>query len=118
MFLILFVVFLSLVICYDKTWNPQSNIRIEQASRIVLPTKFEVIKDEYQDMIQDYGVVYEIKFDSLSSSQLIQNVKTSIFYINNVSADKILNDSSFIHVGKTKAAWFRSDKSYVFLKQE
>ncbi len=117
-FLIVFVVLLSFIVYYDKTWNPQSKIRIEQASQIILPTKFKVIRDEYQDMIQDYGIIYEIQFDSLSSSHLIQNIKTSVLYTNNVSADKTLHNSLFIHVGKAKAAWFRSNKSYVFIKQE
>ena len=40
----------------------------------------KVLKDEYQDMWQDYCILYDIQLDNNSMPVLIENIKASKFY--------------------------------------
>ena len=80
-----------------------SKVRLEQISDVKLPDDFEVVKDEYQDMGQDYCILYNIKFDKTASSEFIESIKKSRFYEqhSNIKID-------------TLPVWYKSNIGYVF----
>ena len=83
---LLYLLFLSLagIILFSfRNYRTSSKDRLEKISKIKLPTNFKVLKDEYQDMIQDYCIQYEIQLDNNGSKQLIQSIKSSPFYNSN-----------------------------------
>ena len=40
-----------------------------------LPADKKVLKDEYQDMLQDYAVIYEVELSVTANQQLIKKLK-------------------------------------------
>lgn len=101
--------------CADRA---PSDIRLEKATEIKLTKDYIVLRDEYQDMIQDYCIIYEIKFEDQSSAKLIKNIKRSGFYNSKINPDGRLYDSLFIQKDKKKAVWCRSEKGYRFNGKE
>jgi len=116
-----YLIFLGLIVIflvYNRDHRISSKNRLEISSGIKLPTDFKVLKDEYQDMLQDYCINYEIKFDNESTAELIKKIKASKFYKANVNSKTILSGTVFVHIDQTKAIWFRSDKGYRFNRQD
>ena len=115
---ILLLCLTGVVLFCFKDYRTSSKDRLEKISGIKLPTNFKVLKDEYQDMWQDYCILYDIQFDKNSTTELIKNIKASKFY----------NDGSFYKVGWTegyfmkvdsgKAVWSKSLKGYNFNWQD
>jgi cbb3-type cytochrome oxidase subunit 3 len=106
-----------LLYCF-KDYRTPSKDRLESASNIELPDDFKVIKDEYQDMWQDYCVLYDIQFDNKATKQLIKTIKTSEFYNPNVNPKSMLYDSLYIRIDNIKAVWCKSSNGYRFSRQE
>jgi len=79
-----------------------------------LPKDFRVLKDEYQDMWQDYCIFYDIQFDNNATTELIKDIQTSKFYNADVNPKSMLYDSLFITINKEKAIWCKSDSGYRF----
>jgi|GEM_PF-663237 len=115
---LIFLCLLVIFLVYNRDYRTSSKNRLEVSSGIKLPTEFKVLKDEYQDMLQDYCINYDIKFDNDSTVQLIKKIKGSKFYKANVNPKSILSDSVFVHIDQTKAIWFKSDKGYRFNRQD
>jgi hypothetical protein len=76
---ILYLLSLLLGSCANNQRTP-SKQRLESAADITLPTTLTVLKDEFQDMGQDYGIYYELKFDKTSTKQLTESIKSSRLY--------------------------------------
>lgn len=91
-----------------------SKERLEEISKIKLPTNFKVIEDEYQDMIQDYCIQYEIQFDDKGKKELIQSIKSSPFY--NPNSFGTGDYSSYIMIDSVKAVWAKLPTGYEFSK--
>src|SRR5947208_3258029 len=112
-----YYIYFSLLIliasCGDGERTP-SRIRLEKICRIKLPTNYKVLKDEYQDMITDYCILYDIQLDGKSSSDLIYNIKRSPFYNPAVRHDGIWSYDYFIKVDSMMGVWCRSKKGYDF----
>ena len=94
-----------------------SKDRLENISAIHLPIDFKVLNDEYQDMIQDYCILYDIQFDKNATAELIKGIRSAKFYNTNVNPNSMLYDSLFITVDKEKAIWCKSEKGYRFSRQ-
>ena len=116
-----FVLFLCLIgvflYCF-KDYRTSSKDRLEKVSDVKLPTDFNVLKDEYQDMWQDYCILYDIQFDKNATTEFIKNIKIAKFYNANVNPKSMLYDSLFITVDKEKAIWCKSEKGYRFSRQD
>lgn len=111
-----FMVLIGIVLFCFKDYRTSSKDRLEAISDIKLPSDFKVITDEYQDMWQDYCVIYEIQFDNQASSELIQSIKSSKFYNAKSYHNGAWKDSDLILVDSIKAAWTKSPKGYDFGK--
>jgi len=106
------------VLYFFKDYRTSSKDRLERISNVNLPTDFKVIKDEYQDMMQDYCIIYEIQFEHSATSELIKNIQSSKFYNSNVNPYSMLYDSLYITVENEKAIWCKSDNGYRFGRNE
>lgn len=109
-----FMISIGIVLFCLKNYRTSSKSKLEAISNVKLPSDFKVIKDEYQDMWQDYCVIYEIQFDNQASSELIQSIKSSKFYNAKSYHHGAWKDSDLILAGSIKAAWIRSPKGYDF----
>lgn len=109
---------IGIVLYYFKDYRTSSRNRLEKISDIKLPTDFKVLKDEYQDMWQDYCILYDIQFDNTATRELMKSIKTAKFYNSNVNPNSMLYDSLFIEVDNEKAIWCKSEKGYRFSRQE
>lgn len=110
--LIIFILY-----CF-KDYRTPSKDRLEKISAIHLPTKFKVLKDEYQDMLQDYCILYDIQFDSRSAKELIKSIIVSKFYNIKSFHNGSWQESNFITVDSVKAVWCKSPKGYDFSRQD
>lgn len=117
-FYVLFLFLFSIVAYLFRDYGMiPSKDRLETNAKIKLPAKFKVIKDEYQDMIQDYCIQYEIQFDNDGAKELIQNIHASPFYNSNSFRKGAWEISDFITVDSVKAAWAKSPKGYDFTNE-
>jgi len=95
-----------------------SRERLEKISNVNLPTTFKVLKDEYQDMMQDYCIVYDIQFDKNSMTEFIESIKTSKFYNKNSFHTGAWTENDFIIVDSAKAVWSKSTTGFSFSRQD
>ncbi|PZP44363.1 MAG: hypothetical protein DI598_14620 [Pseudopedobacter saltans] len=102
-----------LLLLGDKGRTPTRE-RLESISKIKLPSKFKVLKDEYQDMLQDYCIQYEIQLDSNSRKDLILSIQSSPFY-NSTSLGRD-DYPSYITINSVFALWFKNKNGYEFSK--
>jgi|SRR5690606_38682316 hypothetical protein len=109
---------IGVVLYYFKDYRTSSKNRLEKISDVKLPTDFKVLKDEYQDMWQDYCILYDIQFDKNAATELIKDIKSAKFYNPNVNPNSMLYDSLFITIDKEKAIWCKSEKGYRFSRQD
>jgi hypothetical protein len=116
-FIISLCLFAVVLYCL-KDYRTSSKDRLEKISDIKLPPDFKVLKDEYQDMLQDYCILYDIQFDNNATTELIKGIKAAKFYNSNVNSNSMLYDSLFINVGNEKAIWCKSEKGYRFSRQD
>lgn len=112
-FIISLCLFGVILYCF-KDYRASSKDRLESISDVKLPKNFKVIKDEYQDMLQDYSIFYDIQFNNNETTELIKNVKSSKFYtkkeIHNGVAEK-----DFVTVDSVKAVWYKTTTGFRFL---
>ncbi|GAB2983361.1 hypothetical protein GCM10027049_20620 [Mucilaginibacter puniceus] len=54
-----------------------SKERFEKNCHIKLPPNYKVLRDEYQDMMQDYAIYYTLKMDSVNLNALIKSIRKS-----------------------------------------
>jgi hypothetical protein len=66
------------VLCVACEIRTSSEKRFETNIGLSLPSDKKVLKDEYQDMMQDYAIIYDIELSSTSSQQLTDKIKTLI----------------------------------------
>jgi hypothetical protein len=107
-----------IVLYFFKDYRTPSKDRLEETSDVKLPTDFKVLKDEYQDMWQDYCILYDIQFENNATTEFIKSIKAAKFYNSNVNPNSMLYDSLFITVDKEKAIWCKSENGYRFSRQD
>jgi hypothetical protein len=115
---IILLCIIGVVLYLFKDYRTSSKDRLEKVSDVKLPTDFKVLKDEYQDMWQDYCILYDIQFDKNATTELIKGIKAAKFYNSNVNPNSMLYDSLFIKVDNEKAIWCKSEKGYRFSRQD
>jgi len=101
-----------------KDYRTSSKDRLEKTANIILPTNFKVLKDEYQDMLQNYCIFYDIQFDNSSSSELISNIRKSKYFNSNSFHKGVWTENDFLTIDSVKAVWSKSPKGYDFSKQD
>ncbi len=112
---ILFSAFLLFIILYYlKDYRISSKDRLEKISAVKLPENFKVLKDEYQDMLPDYSILYDIQFDRNSATELINNIKTSKFYNKDAFHKGAWVETDYITIDSVKAIWCKSPMGYDF----
>ena len=109
-----FMVLIGILLFYFRDYRTPSKERLENISNIKLPADFTVTKDEYEDMLQDYCINYEIQFDKKNLKELIQNIKKSKYYNPNSVHNDAWQDSDFIYSDSLKVVWLKSAKGYDF----
>ena len=107
----------AVLYCF-KDYRTSSKDRLEKVTDVKLPADYKVLKDEYQDMWQDYCILYDIRFDNNLTIELIKNIKMSKFYNSSVNPNSMLYDSLFVKVDNEKAIWCKSEKGYRFSRQD
>lgn len=114
---ILLLCFLGAMVYFFKDYGrTPSKERLEKISNVKLPTNFKVLKDEYQDMMQDYCILYDIQFDKNSTTEFIKSIKTSKFYNKNSFHKGAWAENDLIIVDSVKAVWCKSTKGFDFTK--
>ena len=66
-----------LLIFLSSCGRTPSNERFEKALNIKIPRNANVTKDEYQDMVQDYFIFYDIKLNSEELELVMKSIKDS-----------------------------------------
>lgn len=116
---ILFLCLLGVMVYIFKDYGrTPSKDRLENIANVKLPTDFKVIKDEYQDMMQDYCILYGIQLDKKGMTELIVNIKASKFYNKNSFHNGAWTEKDFVSVDSVKAVWCKSKTGYDFSRQE
>ena len=109
---------LGVMVYFFKDYRTPSKDRLEKISDIHLPTDYKVLKDEYQDMMQDYCILYDIQLDKNATTELIKNIKTSKFYNRNSFHKGAWTENDFIVVDSAKAVWSKSPTGFDFSRQD
>ncbi len=108
----------GVVLYWFKDYRTSSKDRLEKVSDVKLPTDFKVLKDEYQDMWQDYCILYDIQLANNGTTELIKNIKTSKFYNKNSFHNGAWTENDFIAVDSVKAVWCKSPTGFDFSRQD
>lgn len=74
-------IFALLYLYIHKDDRYPSKNRVEDIADIHLPETFIVLKDEYQDMWQDYAIFYDIQLNNEQTKKLISSIKHSKYYL-------------------------------------
>jgi hypothetical protein len=114
----LFCSILVIGYCFRDYGRTPSKDRLEKIANVNLPPNFKVLKDEYQDMMQDYCILYDIQFDKKSTTEFIKSIKTSKFYNAKAFHKGTWNENDFISVDFVKAVWCKSPKGFDFSRQD
>jgi hypothetical protein len=64
------------LLCVSCDIRTSSEDRFTTNIGFSLPADKKVLKDEYQDMLQDYAVIYEVELSVTANQQLIEKLKT------------------------------------------
>ena len=97
-----------------KDYRTPSKDKLEEVSDIKLPKDFVVLKDEYQDMFQDYCILYDIQLTSSSTTELVKNIQQSKFYNPNLIQGNPRKESDYTNINSIKAVWAKSPQGFVF----
>ncbi len=101
-----------------KDYRTSSKYRLEKASDVKLPENFKILNDEYQDMLQDYCIVYDIQFDNEAKREFINNIKDSKYFNENSFHDNVWKNNDTISIESNRAVWSKSSKGFDFTKQD
>jgi hypothetical protein len=116
---ILLLCFLGVMIYLFITYRTPSEHRLEEISDINLPNDFQVLKDEYQDvMFKGYYIQYDIQLDKNVAEELIKNIRKSKFYNKNTFHKGARAENDFIEIDSAKAAWTKSPTGFDFKSED
>jgi hypothetical protein len=100
-----------LVSCNYRT---PSKIRFSKNMDIEIPNDIKILKDEYQDMMQDYAIIYEFKMNEKSCKDLSMSIRKSAYYNSNILLNGAFEKEMFIDTLGKKAVWAKSKIGYSF----
>ncbi len=108
-FVIIPAIFITLLFFY-RDYRTPSKTRIERVADIQLPDGYKVLKDEYYDMFQDYGIEYQVQFNNKSIIEVVDNVKSSKFFVTDI--DDMTFEKSKLPI------WKQVENGYYFYAEE
>lgn len=114
--IIILNIIISIVLSSCDSGRTSSKERLEKACDIVLPKDNVVIKDEYQDMLQDYAVIYKFTLSKTSLTEFISSIKKSKYYNPSARHTGVFTDNMFLSVDSTRSVWCQSKEGYRFHK--
>ncbi len=97
-----------------KDYRTPSKDRLEEVSDIKLPKDFVVLKDEYQDMFQDYCILYDIQLTSSSTTELVKNIQQSKFYNPQLIQGNPQKENDYTNINSIKAVWVKTPQGFMF----
>ncbi len=110
-----FVLIFSLILMFTQcNYRTSSQKRFSKVLDIEIPKEVEIIKDEYQDMMQDFAIVYEIKLTAGQMSKLIKSIRESKYYNDKAFVKDYVSQEMFIEYNDIKAVWAKTNSGYVF----
>jgi hypothetical protein len=112
------ICFISFALYKLLNYRTSSQERLEKRAFITLPPDFEVLKDEFQDMWQDYTLLYDIQLSNRSASHLRQVIRKSKFYNSRYFYNGTFSEDAYIVADSVKAVWCKSPKGFMFFRQE
>jgi hypothetical protein len=95
-------------------YRTSSQERFSKTLDIEIPKNVEILKDEYQDMLQDFAIIYEIKLSEKQMSDLTNGIRSSKYYNPNVFVTDYVQQEMFLDRGDFKAVWAKTDSGYIF----
>lgn len=114
---LIYLVCLSLIVillfCF-RDYRTPSKDRLEKIADVKLPHDFKVIKDEYQDMLQDYCIIYTIQLTKQGQKEFVFSIKNSKYFVDKSLHKKVLDGSSLIKSSPENAEWIRTSKGFKF----
>ncbi len=112
--------FKYLQICLISILLTQCNYRTSSQKRfsrtldIEIPKNVEILKDEYQDMWQDFAIIYEIKLSEKQMTDLINSIKDSKYYNPNAFVTDYVQQEMYVNHKDKKAVWAKTKSGYIF----
>ena len=95
-----------------------SKDRFETISKVKLPSDHKILKDEYQGMLQDYTILFDIQLTNKSADELTKSIKQSAYFNPAVTHQGLLFDSLYVHIDTTKSVWCKSKEGYMFHSEQ
>lgn len=95
-------------------YRTSSQKRFSKTLDIEIPKKVEILKDEYQDMWQDFTIVYEIKLSKKQMSDLTHSIRNSKYYNPSVYDTDYVKQDMILDGGDLKAVWAKTVSGYTF----
>lgn len=95
-------------------YRTSSQKRFSKTLDIEIPKNVEVLKDEYQDMLQDFAIIYEIKLSKKQMSDLTLSIRSSKYYNPSVFVIDYVQQEMFLERNDMKAVWAKTDSGYIF----
>lgn len=106
-----------LIACCFKNYGMSGKDRFEIITDIKLPKDFVVLKDEYQDMFQDYCILYDILLTSSSTNELVKNIQQSKLYKPNLIYGIPRKKSDSTDINSIKAAWIKTPQGFRYFNK-
>ena len=72
------ILIFGVTICFSCQATTSSDERFEKNIGFALPEDKKITKDEYQDMLQDYTVIYEVELSPAANQLMINRVKALV----------------------------------------
>lgn len=91
--------------------------RFSKAMDIKIPKNSEIIKDEYQDMLQDFVIIYKIRLSDKSMTELSQSIRNSKYFNSGFIVKDFVTEDMFIKCDDLVAVWVKTENGYIFQNQ-
>lgn len=95
-----------------------SNIRFPKNFNVQLPIDVKVIRDEYQDMGNDYAIYYTIKLTRPEMNRFIYKIKQSNNYYTSPPSNNDISSNRLLIKQYKEGAWYKTSHNYRFFKHD
>lgn len=95
-------------------YRTSSQKRFSKTLDIEIPKNVEILKDEYQDMLQDFAIIYEIKLNEKQMSDLTNSIRSSKYYNPNAYVTDYIQEEMYVNHKDKKAVWAKTKSGYIF----
>ncbi len=109
-FVFIFLLLIGIVSC--GTGNKSV---FEENTDISIPSSAQIVKDEYQDMMQDYVRILHLKLNNKSKEAILLSVLKSVYFNSSVKSDSGVYASQKIQKGDQAGIWYRYQNGFRFL---